>query len=55
MIVLHLDRLVDIILKKGEANYKKFLQVLGIFYPDMYTEITNKKPPDASSKCILNL
>ena len=37
------------ILRKGKENYKKFLQVLGIFYPDVYSEITGNSPPDATS------
>ena len=43
------DRLIDILMHKGEKNYQKFLEVLGIFYPDVYTEITGKKAPDPKS------
>ena len=43
------DGLVDILMRKGKENYKKFLQVVGIFHPDVYTEITGNDPPDAKS------
>ncbi|XP_078482506.1 caspase recruitment domain-containing protein 11-like isoform X2 [Ciona intestinalis] len=43
---MRLNHMVDILLRKGEENYKKFLQILGSYYPDVYKEIIGKDLPE---------
>jgi len=45
---MFLDHLVDILSRKGEANYKKFLDILSSYYPVVYKEITGKEPEGES-------
>uniref|UniRef100_H2ZQ42 CARD domain-containing protein n=1 Tax=Ciona savignyi TaxID=51511 RepID=H2ZQ42_CIOSA len=44
---MRLNHLVDILMRKGEENYKKFLKILGSFYPDVYKDTMGKELPES--------
>nr|CAB3227649.1 caspase recruitment domain-containing protein 11-like [Phallusia mammillata] len=43
------NRLIDILQRKNEQSYLKFLDVLGAYYPIVFTEMTGKEPKTIAS------
>nr|XP_039267277.1 caspase recruitment domain-containing protein 11-like [Styela clava] len=44
------NAMVDKLLRKGKENYEKFMEIMGGYYPNVYTKITNRDPPPPSAE-----
>ena len=49
-----LDKLIEILMTRGENGYKKFLEILEYQYPHVYQDVTKKEPRDPPpGECLL--
>lgn len=40
------DKLIEILLTRGQRGYEQFLEILEYQYPHVFQEVTNKEPRD---------
>ena len=37
------DRLIDMLHRRGKENFDKFLEIIGIYYPQVYKQVVGKE------------